>query len=201
MNNFPLSIFNYATTDSYGSFWTQLLLNALLTSGASGAAIFFIVAAAEPLYRQAYGNRISLSNLFRWHGLRSKEFFIGSVVGITLTFFFFAYDSIFYLIAQKFGAWAPADVPYSDLLNTRIPWAYVLFFGFFPAVSEEFISRMFSIPFFEKIFRYRWLAVWLASFIWGFGHANYPNQPFYIRGIEVGVGGLIVSLVFLRLEL
>jgi len=198
LNNFPLSIFNYVTTDSYGSFWGQLLLSALVISSGSGAAIFFLVAAAEPLYRHTYENRISLSNLFRWRGLRSKEFFIGSLVGLTLTFFFFAYDSIFYLVAQKLGAWAPADVPYSDLLNTRIPWAYVLFFGFFPAVSEEFISRMFSIPFFEKMFRYRWLAVWIASFIWGFGHANYPNQPFYIRGIEVGVGGLIVSVIFLK---
>ncbi len=198
LNNLPLSIFNYSTTDSYGSFWVQLLLSALLAAGGFAAGIFFIVAAAEPVYRQAYGNRIALGNLFRWRGLRSKEFFIGSAVGITLTFFFFAYDSIFYLIAQKLGAWAPADVPYSDLLNTRIPWAYVLFFGFFPAVSEEFISRMFSIPFFERVFRYRWLAIGIASFIWGFGHANYPNQPFYIRGIEVGVGGLIVSLVFLK---
>jgi membrane protease YdiL (CAAX protease family) len=198
LNNLPLSVFTYSTTDSYGSFWGQLLLNALLAAGGSAAAIFFLVAAAEPVYRQAYGARIALSNLFRWRGLRSKEFFIGSIVGITLTFFFFAYDSIFYLVAQKLGAWAPADVPYSDLLNTRIPWAYVLFFGFFPAVSEEFISRMFSVPFFERVFRYRWLAIFLASFIWGFGHANYPNQPFYIRGIEVGVGGVIVSLIFLR---
>ena len=198
LNNLPLSIFNYSTTDSYSSFWVQLLLNALLAAGGSAAGIFFIVAAAEPVYRQAYGSRIALGNLFRWRGLRSKEFFIGSLVGITLTFFFFAYDSIFYLIAQKLGAWAPADVPYSDLLNTRIPWAYVLFFGFFPAVSEEFISRMFSIPFFERAFRYRWLAIWIASFVWGFGHANYPNQPFYIRGIEVGLGGIIVSLIFLK---
>src|SRR5262249_10104897 len=44
----------------------------------------------------------------------------------------------------------------------------------------------------------RWLAICTASFIWGFGHANYPNQPFYIRGIEVGVGGLIVSVIFLK---
>jgi membrane protease YdiL (CAAX protease family) len=198
LNNLPLSEFGYITTDSYGSFWVRILLNALIESGALAAGIFFITAGAEPLYRHHYGNRISLSNLFRWRGLRSKEFFIGSLVGITLTFFFFAYDCIFYLIAQKLGAWAPAEVPYSDLLNTRIPWAFVLLFGFGPAVSEEFICRMFSIPFFQQIFRFRWLAVWLASFIWGFGHANYPNQPFYIRGIEVGVGGLIVSLIFLR---
>ena len=198
LNGFPLSEFSYVTTDSYGSFWTRLLLNTLFASAASGAAIFLITASAEPLYRRNYGNRVSLFNLFRWRGLQSKEFFVASLVGTTLTFFFFAYDSLFYLVAQKLGAWAPAEVPYSDLLNTRIPWAFVLFFGFFPAVSEEFVSRMFSIPFFEKICRSRWLAVWLASFIWGFGHANYPNQPFYIRGIEVGVGGLIVSLIFLK---
>jgi membrane protease YdiL (CAAX protease family) len=198
LNSFPLKEFGFKTTDTYGSFWTGLLLNALVASAASGAAIFLLTASAEPLYRHNYANRVSLSNLFRWQGLRSKEFFLGSLIGLTLTFFFFAYDSLFYLIAQKLGAWAPADVPYSDLLNTNIPWAFVLFFGFFPAVSEEFVSRMFSVPFFERLFRYRWLAVGLASFIWGFGHANYPNQPFYIRGIEVGVGGLIVSYVFLK---
>ncbi len=198
LNSLPLSEFGYDTTDSYRSFWAQMLLNAIIVSAGSGAAIFLITASAEPLYRHNYGQRVSLSNLFRWRGLRSKEFFTGTLVGLTLTFFFFAYDSIFYLIARKLGAWAPADVPYSDLLNTRIPWAFVLFFGFFPAVSEEFISRMFSVPFFEKILRYRWLAVGLASLIWGFGHASYPNQPFYIRGIEVGIGGIIVSLVFLR---
>ncbi len=198
LNNLPLSEFFFDTTDTYGSFLIQLFLRALAAGGGSGAGIFLIAACAEPLYRQSYPHRIALPSLFRWPGLRSKEFFIGTIIGLAMTFFFFAYDSVFYLVAQRFGAWAPAEVPYSDLLNTRIPWVYVLLFGFFPAVSEEFISRVFSLPFFERLFRFRWVAVFLASFIWGFAHANYPNQPFYIRGIEVGIGGLIVSWVFLR---
>jgi hypothetical protein len=37
-----------------------------------------------------------------------------------------------YLVAGKFGAWAPADVPYDEMLNTVLPWAAVLFAGFFP---------------------------------------------------------------------
>jgi hypothetical protein len=42
------------------------------------------------------------------------------------------------------------------------------------------------------------VAVVLAAFIWGFGHAGYPQQPFYIRGVEVGIGGVALGLVMLR---
>src|SRR5262249_39784669 len=91
-----------------------------------------------------------------------------------------------------------ADVPYSDLLNTKFPWAFVLFGGFFPAVFEEFTFRMFAIPFLRKVTRSIAIAVVLAGFIWGFGHSSYPQQPVFIRGVEVGIGGVVLGLVMLR---
>ena len=105
---------------------------------------------------------------------------------------------MFYLAADKLGAWAPADVPFSDLLNTRFPWVMVLFVGFFPAVSEEIQFRAFAIPFLRKFLKSGPLAIVLAAFIWGFLHSAYPNQPFFIRGLEVGFGGMIVGLIMLR---
>jgi membrane protease YdiL (CAAX protease family) len=197
-NQFPLQEFGYRTTDSYGSFLSQQILQAVLTALGAGGLLFVITAAAEPLYREFLPSRIALGNLFRLRGLRTKSFLLGSTLGLSLCGIFIAYQTAFYIVAYRFGAWSPADVPYTDLLNTRFPWAYVLFGGFLPAVSEEFLFRMFAIPFLRKLLKLLPVAVILAGFIWGFGHAGYPQQPFYIRGVEVGIGGVVLGLVMLR---
>jgi membrane protease YdiL (CAAX protease family) len=198
LNTFSLEEFYYRTTDSYSSFITGYLRDSVLSSLGLGALIFLLVASSEPVYRQGYPQLISLRQYLSWQGLRSRSFFMANVIGIGLTFFFFAYQTVFYLAAEKFGAWAPADVPFSNLINTRIPWVSVLFIGFLPAVSEELQFRAFAIPFLKRILRSGPVALILAAFIWGFLHAAYPNQPFFIRGIEVGLGGIVTGLIMLR---
>ncbi|HLK63585.1 MAG TPA: CPBP family glutamic-type intramembrane protease [Bryobacteraceae bacterium] len=198
LNQFSLQEFQYPTTDSYSAFVTRQLLQGLISALGAGGLLFVLTAGAEPLYRELFPGKVSLGNLFRVRGLRTKRFFLGSILGITLTGIFIAYQTAFYIVAYKFGAWSPADVPYSDLLNTRFPWLFVLFGGFLPAVSEEFLFRMFGIPFFRKIARSLPVAVIAAGFIWGFGHSGYPQQPFFIRGMEVGIGGVALGLIMLR---
>ena len=198
LNEFPLHEFGYPTTDSYSSFLSREFLNALLSALGAGGLLFILTAGAEPLYRETFGDKISLGNLFTVRGLRTRHFFLGSILGITLTGIFIAYQTGFYILAYQRGAWSPADVPYTDLLNTRFPWAFVLFGGFLPAVSEEFLFRMFAIPFLRKLTRNMAVAVVLAGFIWGFGHASYPQQPFFIRGLEVGIGGVALGIIMLR---
>jgi len=198
LNTFSLSEYGYRTTDSYSSFVAGFVGLGLLAALGIGAWLFFLTASSEPVYREGYPNLISLRRYLGWHGLRTRSFLIANVVGITLTFFFFAYQSVFYLAANKLGAWAPADVKYSDLLQTRFPWVFVLLMGFLPAVTEEMQFRAFAIPFLRKHLRHGVVALVLAAFIWGFLHSGYPNQPFFIRGIEVGVGGVIMGFIMLR---
>ena len=198
LNAFSQAEFEYRTTDSYSSFVSGYVVENLLVALVFGAAIFLLMASSEPVYRDAYPGFISIRRYFSWHGLRTRSFFLANVVGIAMTFFFFAYQTVFYLAADKLGAWAPADVPFTDLLNTRFPWVMVLFVGFFPAVSEEIQFRAFAIPFLRKFLRSGPVAIVLAAFIWGFLHSTYPNQPFFIRGLEVGCGGVIVGLIMLR---
>jgi membrane protease YdiL (CAAX protease family) len=198
LNEFPLAEYGYPTTDAYSSFLMQRLFQALLGALAWGGALFIITAGAEALYREAFPDQVSLGNLFSRRGVRTKRFFLGAILGVALCAIFLAYQTLFYIVANRLGAWSPADVPYSDLLNTKFPWAYVLVGGYLPAVSEEFMFRMFAIPFLKKWLRWLPAAIVVAGFVWGFGHAGYPNQPFYIRGLEVGIGGVALGLIMLR---
>ena len=198
LNEIPLTLFEYDTTSTLSSYLTSKLVLGILAAIATGAGIAVVVASAEPIYRERFPKHLSLSGMFSTRGLRTKRFFLGVLLGYALTAFFFAYQAVFYVIAEKLGAWAPADIPYSDMLSTAFPWATVLLIGFLPAVSEEGISRMFSISFLDKLGAGRFVAVVLPALIWGFGHSAYPNQPFYIRGVEVGMAGILMGILLIR---
>src|ERR1035438_4244485 len=109
LNQFPLQEFGYPTTDSYGSFVSTQALQALVTALGFGGLLFVIAAGAEPLYRAAFPGRISLGNLFRPSGLRTKRFFLGAILGISLTGTFIAYQTVFYIVASRHGASRPVQ--------------------------------------------------------------------------------------------
>ena len=202
LNSFPSALASYSTTSSYSAFLAQFVLLRMVLWGI-GVGIFLVVVAGagEVMYRERLPQHLAIPRLWTPRALASRRVFRALILGYTLVALFLGYQVAFYLIADKFGAWSPAEVPYDSLLNTAFPWVVVLFAGFFPAMSEEFMSRAFSIPFFEKLFRSRVTAVAIAAFIWGFGHSTYPNQPFFIRGLEVGIAGCILGILFYRFGL
>jgi len=201
LNSIPSELAYYDTTVSYPAFLGQIIFSVLQGSLGMGMLLIVICGAGEILYRERLPKQLAMPRLWTPKALASRRVFLSLILGYALVPMFIAYQTVFYLTANRFGAWAPAEVPYDNILNTAFPWVMVLFAGFFPAFSEEFLSRAFAIPFVQKIVRSRWTAIVIAAFIWGFGHSTYPNQPFWIRGVEVGIAGIVAGLLMERFGL
>lgn len=200
LNELPIALFAYDTTEGWGSFLAQALLSEFGAACTLGVVLLLLVAGGEPEYREAYPEKPALGRVFSRRAFGTKRVFLGLLAGYALTAAFVAYQVLFYLAAERLGAWSPAEVPYSNLLGTSFPWLAVLLMGFVPATTEEFSSRMFSIPFLRR-FAPTWVAVGVPALIWGFAHSAYPNQPFWIRGVEVGLAGVVIGAVMLKLDL
>jgi membrane protease YdiL (CAAX protease family) len=188
----------YDTHVTYASFVLRALLQIAAGAVASGLMVTLVLPGGEPLYRSAQPFRMRLYEAFSWRGLRSKEFFCASVVGLSLAAAHMGFIVAFYMIGSKLGVWAPQDTNYSEVFNTAIPWIAGVAIGVMAATSEEFLFRLFAIPYLEKLTGSRVAAVILPAFFWSFLHSAYPQEPGYIRGIEVGLIGIVAGLVMLR---
>ena len=198
MNQWPLDRAGYDTNTPYSSFFLSQVGQAALLSAASALLVVLAVVPGEPLYRIFEPNQLRLQAGMSLPGIRTKEFFRANVIGICLAAAHIGYITVFYIISRRLGAWAPQDLNYENVVSTYVPWVYPLTIGLYAATSEEFLFRMFAIPFLLRTTKSRVLAVILPAFFWGFLHSNYPQEPAYVRGIEIGLIGIVAGLVMLR---
>jgi membrane protease YdiL (CAAX protease family) len=197
-NNWPHWATSYKTTDSYASFLTLRIGFAFLAAIGSAITVTLVLPAAEPLYRTSQLDQLQLFRAFSIRGLRTREFFSATVVGLCLAAVHIGYLVAFYMIAGRLGAWAPQDLNFDNSVNTALPWLPGAAVGLLASTNEEFTFRLFAIPFFARFTRSKWIAVIVPAFLWGFLHSNYPQEPAYIRGIEIGIIGVVAGLVMLR---
>ena len=198
LNNWPLDRMGYDTNSSYGSFVFEEIVKAALFGVLSALTISLILPGAEPLYRAAQPARLRLTKALTWRGLRSKEFFSAATVGLSLAAAHIGFIVAFYIVAGHFGAWAPQDLSYENSVNTMFPWISGVAIGLLAATSEEFLFRLFAIPFLKRLTGSSVIAVIVPAFCWSFLHSAYPNEPPYIRGVEVGLIGIVAGIVMLR---
>ena len=198
MNQWPLARSDYDTNGSYSSFILNQTGLALGASLLMSVLMVIALVPGEPLYRASQPARLRMGSFFRLPALRSKEFFVSGSIGLCLAAAHIGYVVLFYVIGRRLGVWAPQDLQYSDTLSTALPWIYPLTIGIYAATSEEFLFRLFAVPWVLRITRSKTLAVMLPALAWGFLHANYPQEPAYIRGVEVGAIGIVAGLVMLR---
>jgi len=198
LNDWPLWSASYNTNSSYGGFLLAKIGMALVLALLTAITVTLVLPAAEPLYRASQPQRLQLSKALTLRGLRSKEFFSAAVVGLSLAAAHIGYVVAFYVVASHFGAWAPQEINYEESVNTLFPWISGAAIGLLASTNEEFTFRLFAIPFFTRLTGSRWIAVIVPAFLWSFLHSNYPQEPPYIRGIEIGLIGIVAGFVMLR---
>lgn len=194
-NNLPFSLDALPTSTRLLEGVTLIFFQGI---GAGVAVFFYVILAAAPgalLYRRLFPDKLPVASALSARALDTREFFRASVSGYALAAGHIAFITAFYLLGQRFGVWSPADVEYSDLLSTAVPWLYPLTISLLAASSEEAWFRLLAVP---LLARYRWLAILLPAFVWGFLHANYPQQPAWIRGVEVGLIGVVAAMMMFR---
>ena len=196
-NDLPFFVDRTPTSSPY----PETLLSGILQSLGTGLGVFLYVilpaAAGASMYRRRFPDRLGLGDVITRGGIRTKEFFLASVAGYGLAAAHIAYVVAFYIVGKRFGVWSPQDVRYSDLLSTVLPWLYPLAISLMAATSEEFWFRLFAIPLLARRLP-AIAAIVIPAFVWGFLHANYPQQPAYIRGVEVGMIGVAAGFLMLR---
>ena len=170
-NSLPLKLFNYDTTQSFGSFLTRLvalgLLGALLSgggitlAGAAGGVAAQKVPTTDPTTRRNPLGRLSWTRLFAPAFLRS------TLIGYGLAGIMTGYLSVFYVIGSQYlGVWSPADVSdYDNAFSTAIPWIYSLLVGLVAATGEEFLYRLLAISVLLRWVGRRWLAILIPAVV------------------------------------
>ena len=198
INLLPLNLTSYATTDSLQSFYIQLLLSALISAGFILLFITMAGAVGSVSYRSILPDKIAPEWFFSKPVLRTKEYFMGSVIGYLIPPVMLGYITAFYLIGNEFGVWSPAAVDYTDMASTTMPWLFPLSIGLQASILEEFLFRLVAICFLKRFIKSNFIAVLIPAILWGFLHSNYPQQPFFIRGFELTLVGIMFGYVFLR---
>ena len=186
INAIPLINASYPTQIGYETFLTTIVVTTLIGGLIYGFVVLFTGASGDALTREIFPKSV-------------ESFSLSILRGYLLSFILLGYLVVFYLISSKyFGVWLPLDSPYSNMLNTSLPFLYPLLVGFSAAVSEEFGFRFFAIPFFKKYLKNILLALLIPATIWAFGHSSYLVNPVYIRGIELTIVGLILGYFYMR---
>jgi membrane protease YdiL (CAAX protease family) len=199
INTWPILRAGYDTNSTYSSWAVEQVILAALLGLFQALLITIPFASGEPLYRIRFPEFLRLGALRGFPALRSREFFRSCVIGVSLAAVHIGYVVVFYLVGKRFGVWAPQDLNYDQEASSSIlPWLAPMVIGLYAAASEEFTFRMFAIPFLQRVTKSRVLAVVLPAFMWSFLHTNYPQEPPYIRGIEIGFIGVVAGLVMLR---
>ena len=182
-------IYDFSSEDlmiaSISNYFTMQMLNIIQET----FFIFIVVATCEKLYRNAFPNFISFSNLFNLKVFTSKMFFNNFLIGIVSALCTVALTTIFYFCVYKSGIYiAYQHLDFNHML-TSSPLIYLI-------TSAIQHTLLFIIPYVVLVLlihllsKSKWLPIVLASIIYSI-NGIMDTDPVFIACIYLFIIGLI----------
>lgn len=199
LNRWALYWMAYPTTTSPSAYTGTFILEIITNVIAEFVYISMLAVVADGVLRRFYPHLPNIDGIFKRRFWGARQTADGAWAGICASCIHAGYFSVFYVVGKEwFGVWSPQQSPYSEVLSGIVPWAQPLAIGFSASITEELMFRVIMVG---LILRYTGLhvaAVVIPAIIWAFLHSPYPQEPFYIRGIELTVIGIFYGVLFLR---
>jgi hypothetical protein len=198
LNGIPAALATYSTSESFPGFVLRQVVLAVAAAMLIALIIGAQTGAGEPLYRERWPTRLRLWSAWRLRAIGSKEAFRASVIGLAFAGAHLGFVMAFYVVGLGLGVWSPQEIRYSDALTAPMPWLVPISIGIYAATNEETAFRLVAITLLLRLTGSRALAVVAPALAWSFLHSTYPVEPGYVRGIELGIVGIVAGVVFLR---
>ena len=189
----------YPSTDSPAAYSGELLMNLAGTFISQLVYIAMLAIAADGIWRATRPKLPALDGVLSRQFWVSGPVFSSAIVGLCAACIHAGFFSVFYVAGKEFfGVWSPQHSPYHDLMSGAFPWAHPLATGFLASVREELLYRVIMIGLILRVVPMRFIAITIPAFIWAFLHSLYPQEPVYIRGLELTVIGIFYGAIMLR---
>ncbi len=194
LNDFPLWWASYNTVQSSSTFVAMKLFEQIIGFIYLFGMIFLTLLVAEAAGRFIYKNHLQFFQICTLSIANSYQIAQQVVYGYLMVPFMFAYVVGFgYLTKTYLGWWSPAGSLFDpNIIASYFPWLSALTISLQAGFFEEVVCRALPIAMTavltrdSKHKRFWFIVMFIVqALIFGACHANYPNQPFYARLIEL----------------
>ena len=192
----------YDTTQDYALFWLERVIAVGLSTAYTGGSLLVFWSGARYLSKLAWPrqDKILPRGDDGWIRL-ARSSWRGLMMGGIKA----AYIVLFYVIATRLlGGWTPLDSYVPGAYATPLPFLGPVEAGLLPALREELMFRLAGISVILWLARKVRLPEWLAralalavpGLLWAFAHVSYVRDPFYLRGVELGIAAILIYGLF-----
>ena len=160
--------------------------------------LYPLVVVADYACRSYQRSQYALTDLTRRSFLCSSFFRESLIVGWLLAVGQLLFVFFFYGAISKASFYIPEKIPGEHSTYCSIEFLNYFFSNFSISFYEEILYRVFFILTFISLFKRPFLVVMASSVLWGFLHISHQFEPFFVRGIELSLIGIVYGFTMLR---